>query len=143
MITAFNGAYTRLSNYALCSVWFEDHMYPSVEHAYQAAKTRDPALRRAIRNAVTPNVSKKMGRSVPLRDDWESVKIPVMRELLWQKFAQEPEKLVLLSTGEEELVEGNWWGDTFWGQCPLGNGQNHLGKLLMEIRAELRHVHQT
>ncbi len=138
MIAEFRGAWTRLSNYSLCSVWFDGHIYASVEHAYQAAKTHVAEERTAIRHLPTPNQAKKAGKVVTIRPDWEDVKVSVMRELLHEKFAQEPEKLVLLATGDEELVEGNWWGDRFWGQCPVGEGQNWLGRLLMEIRAELR-----
>jgi len=113
-------------------------MYPSVEHAYQAAKTLDKDRQQYIRNLATPNLAKKAGRKLVLREDWEQVKVPIMRELLREKFSQEPEKLVLLATGNEELVEGNWWGDQFWGQSPVGVGENWLGRLLMEIRTDLR-----
>ena len=67
----------------------------------------------------------------------EDIKIPLMRSLLREKFVQEPERSILLATGDEELIEGNWWHDTFWGQCPLGTGENWLGRLLMEVRADL------
>jgi len=134
MINSFKGEWTRLSNYSLVSVWFEGHMYNSVEHAYQAAKTLNEYERADIRHAATPNQAKKMGRNInKLRNDWEQVKIPIMRQLLIEKFSQKPEKDILISTGDEELIEGNWWNDTFWGVCN-GKGENHLGKLLMEIR---------
>ena len=138
MINEFRGKWTKFSNYSLCSVWFEGHIYNTVEHAYQAAKSLDETVRQNIRHLPTPNQAKKAGKEVNLRPDWESVKISIMIELLNQKFSQEPEKSILLSSGEEELVEGNWWGDRFWGQCPVGNGRNELGKLLMQIRSELR-----
>lgn len=138
MITEFRGPWTRLSNYSLVSVWFDGHIYASVEHAYQAAKSLDEETRKLIRYCPTPNQAKQLARKVVLRSDWDSVKINIMRELLVAKFSQEPEKQVLLSTGEEELVEGNWWGDRFWGQSPLGNGENNLGKMLMQLRFELR-----
>ena len=140
MISEFRGQWTKLSNYSLGSVWYKDRMYPSVEHAYQAQKSLDPAIQQMIRNAPTPNTAKKIARAVSLRGDWEEVKIDIMRELLKEKFSREPEKSILLSTGDEELIEGNWWGDRFWGQSPIGNGQNWLGRLLMEIRSELRKV---
>jgi predicted NAD-dependent protein-ADP-ribosyltransferase YbiA (DUF1768 family) len=66
------------------------------------------------------------------------VKVQIMRDLLVEKFSQEPERSILLATGDEELVEGNWWHDTFWGQCPVGHGENMLGKLLMELREAIR-----
>jgi predicted NAD-dependent protein-ADP-ribosyltransferase YbiA (DUF1768 family) len=60
-----------------------------------------------------------------------------MRDLLRQKFAHPELRRLLLATGDAELVEGNTWGDRFWGVC-AGRGQNHLGRLLMAIRAEIR-----
>jgi ribA/ribD-fused uncharacterized protein len=137
MIDKFRGEWTRLSNYSLVSVWFDGHIYPSVEHAYQAAKTLNENERQKIRNLATPNMAKKAGRQVVLRHDWELIKIPIMRQLLIEKFSQKPERDILISTGNEELVEGNWWGDTFWGMCN-GKGQNNLGLLLMGIRELIR-----
>jgi ribA/ribD-fused uncharacterized protein len=81
--------------------------------------------------------SKKLGKRVELRPDWEDVKIDIMRQVLKSKFTQNPElKAQLIATGDAELIEGNNWNDRFWGVC-RGKGQNHLGKLLMEVRAEL------
>ena len=117
-------------------------MYPSTEHAYQAAKFLDPEHQKQIRDAPTANVSKKIARDLEKagyrRKDWDEVKVEIMRGLLREKFSQEPEKLVLLATGDEELVEGNWWNDRFWGQCPIGTGENWLGRLLMELRKDIR-----
>ena len=65
------------------------------------------------------------------------MKIDIMRQVLKSKFTQNPElKAKLIATGDAELIEGNNWNDRFWGVC-RGVGQNHLGKLLMEVRAEL------
>ena len=85
----------------------------------------------------TPGEAKRMGRQVTLRKDWEDVKISVMEKGLRMKFAIPELRDKLLATGEEELVEGNWWGDTCWGVCK-GVGANNLGKLLMKIREESR-----
>ena len=136
-ITEFKGRWTRLSNFAPCAIWFDKHIYGSVEHAYQAAKTFNEDERQAIRKIATPNEAKKAGQLVSMRDDWEAVKINIMRELLLAKFAQEPDRTILQSTGDADLVEGNWWGDKFWGQSPLGHGENWLGRLLMYVRGEL------
>lgn len=139
MITAFRGRWTKLSNYAVGTVFYKGHAYQSVEHAYQAQKAEDPAIQKAIRDCATPAVAKKLARSVPLRADWETVKLPLMRTLLVEKFSQEPERSILLSTGTQRLVEGNWWHDNFWGDCTCAAckaipGQNWLGTLLMEVR---------
>jgi len=136
MIDAFRGKYMKLSNYSLVTIMYEGHAYMSVEHAYQAQKTTDPVLQKQIRDSPTPATAKKLARSVPLRPDWEEVKVPIMLQLLREKFAQEPERTILMTTYDEELVEGNWWNDTFWGVCN-GVGENMLGKLLMKVRQEL------
>jgi ribA/ribD-fused uncharacterized protein len=117
-------------------------VYASVEHAYQAAKTLNAAVREKFRFAgVTPGRAKKMGRSLKLRPDWEEIKVGLMRDLLMQKFRASILKRKLLSTFQAELIEGNYWHDTFWGVCmgkcdfphaPLG--ENWLGRLLMEVR---------
>lgn len=99
-------------------------------------KTLDINKRRAIANASTPGLAKKMGRSVSLRPDWEDIKDDVMLEGLYRKFADDELAEWLLDTGDEELIEGNWWGDRYWGVCN-GVGQNKLGKLLMKVREEL------
>lgn len=137
-ISAFRGRWTKLGNYSSCVVFYEGHAYQSVEHAYQAQKSTEPAIQKTIRDCATPATAKKMARSVPLRSDWDRIKVPLMRDLLREKFAQEPERSILLSTDGHELVEGNWWNDRFWGQCPVGTGENILGKLLMEVREDLR-----
>jgi predicted NAD-dependent protein-ADP-ribosyltransferase YbiA (DUF1768 family) len=77
-----------------------------------------------------------MGKQVHLRSDWEQYKPVIMENLLKQKFSQEPLRSKLIATGNCQLVEGNYWHDTYWGICD-GKGTNMLGKLLMEIRTEL------
>lgn len=135
-IDDFRFKYRWLSNFHLVSIDYEGIVYPSTEHAYQAAKTLDVELRKKIAALEKPVQAKKLGAKIPLRDDWESIKLGVMETVLRKKF-QDPElKQKLLDTGNEELIEGNWWGDTFWGICK-GVGENHLGKLLMKIRSEL------
>jgi ribA/ribD-fused uncharacterized protein len=108
----------------------------STEAAYQAAKTTDPELRKPFIH-MNPAQAKRAGRRLPMRPDWDAVKLQVMEDVLRIKFSVAPFRTWLLNTGDEELVEGNTWGDTFWGVCG-GVGENHLGKLLMKIRAELR-----
>lgn len=142
-INSFRGKWTKLSNYSSCVVFYGKHAYQSVEHAYQAQKTDDPVLQKMIRDCPTPAVAKKLARSVRLRDDWEEIKVSVMEALLREKFAQEPERSILLSTGDSKLIEGNWWHDNTWGDCTCDNckfefGHNILGILLEQIRTELR-----
>ena len=137
-ITSFSGPFRFLSNFHPSEVTLDGDKYPSVEHAYQAAKSLDQDHRVKLRSGCTSAVVKRLGRSVEMRPDWEEVKVGVMLDLLRQKFA--PGTALgqqLDATGDRELVEGNWWGDTFWGVC-RGVGQNQLGKLLMQVRAEGR-----
>ena len=110
--------------------------YPTVEHAFQAAKTVDEDERKTIREASSPSKAKRLGRAVKLRSDWESIKIDLMRDLLRQRFADPQLAELLRATGERQLIEGNTWNDRFLGVCG-GAGKNWLGRLLMEVRAEL------
>jgi len=140
VIDRFSGEHDYLSNFFLSPIPFEGKEYPSVEHAYQAAKTINPEEREKIRLASTPGLSKKMGRLVELRLDWGDIKIDVMRNLVRNKFERNSKlKEYLLNTLPHDLVEGNTWGDKFWGVCD-GEGENYLGKILMEIREEFKNL---
>lgn len=140
MINEFKGDYRFLSNFYMAPVMFEGVEYPSSEHAYMAAKTVDPEKRYAIQQCPTPGEAKKMGRRLALRSDWEDIKVGVMYQILKEKFTRHPVlKAKLLATGDQHLIEGNWWGDKIWGVCLKTNqGQNLLGGLLMKVRAELK-----
>lgn len=133
MINNFDKEWAFLSNFYESEIEFEGIVYPTNEHFFQAMKTLDVDERRAIANCLTPGQAKRMGRRVALRPDWEDIKEDVMFEGLCLKFSDEQLADWLLETGNEELVEGNWWGDTRWGVCN-GKGQNKLGKLLMRVR---------
>jgi len=134
MIDSFSGEYEFLSNFYETLVCYDGWMYPTSEHAYQAAKTLNVNERQKIRNASTPGKAKKIGRSVTLREDWEDVKIKIMFNIVLDKFIRHSIlRQRLLDTGDIYLVEGNSWGDKFWGVCD-GEGQNELGKILMFTR---------
>lgn len=136
-IEDFRCEYKWLSNFELAEVELDGIKYPSTEHAYQAAKTLDPSLREAIRAASTPGKAKRLGNEVKLRSNWDHIKISIMHDLVRQKFMNHPhlrERLIL--TGRQHLVEGNTWGDVFWGVYQ-GEGENHLGRILMDVRAEI------
>lgn len=135
-IVAFNGAFRFLSNFWTVDVVLDGVTYPSVENAYQAAKVR-PEERQPFVNCSAA-VAKRRGREVKIAADWEEVKVDIMRDLLAQKFAPGTRLAgALLDTGDATLIEGNTWGDTFWGKC-RGQGRNMLGELLMAQRAALR-----
>ena len=135
-IDSFQGDYRFLSNFWPVQIHYEGLVYLSVEHAYQAAKTVNRECRRAILT-LTAGQARRMGRVVPIREGWENIKLEIMLELLRLKFKHPPLFKMLLDTGYAELIEGNTWGDYFWGVC-RGVGDNHLGKLLMKVRTELR-----
>jgi ribA/ribD-fused uncharacterized protein len=134
MISKFEGKYEFLSNFYPVIVSYESFPYASVEHAYQAAKSEDKKYRAKVFNAATAKEAKRLGKRAKLREDWEQVKVGIMRGLLRQKFNNPELRALLDATKGQELIEGNWWGDKFWGQSPVGEGENWLGKLLMEIR---------
>jgi ribA/ribD-fused uncharacterized protein len=138
MITSFQGPYRFLSNFWPAVVRYEGSVYPSVEHAYQAAKTLDLSAREAIRVRTSPGEAKRMGKSLVLREDWEQIRLEIMEDLVRQKFRNSKDlTTLLLATADRPLQEGNTWGDRFWGMVN-GQGQNHLGKIIMKIREELR-----
>lgn len=136
-IDSFNGEYYFLSNYYYSPIVFEGIHYPTVEHAFQAAKTLNNNKRLEIAKMRTPGQAKKAGRTISLRPDWEEIKFDVMKKCVKSKFEDYDLRNRLLSTGDVELIEGNWWNDTVWGVCN-GIGQNNLGKILMEVRDEIR-----
>lgn len=135
-ITSFTGDYRFLSNFYPAEVELDGITYPSVEHAYQAAKTLDTDARKAFHKSPLPTAAeaKKLGKKLQLRSDWEGIKLSIMESLLVQKFAHQELMEKLTETGERQLVEGNTWSDIFWGVDTRKGGQNHLGKLLMAIR---------
>lgn len=141
-IVSFSGEFSFLSNFYPCIVYLDDaasahEAYPSVEHAYQAAKTFNPFQRTTIRNASHPGHAKRLGNTVDLRKDWNKIKIEIMLDLLRQKFENAVLKQKLIATYPAKLIEGNTWGDTYWGVYK-GVGTNMLGELLLQVRSEVR-----
>ncbi len=138
MINEFSGPYSFLSNFYPARVVWEGITHKTSEHAYQAAKTLDVKQRESISKCKTPGQAKRRGAVISLRLDWNNIRVGVMHEIVREKFVQNEDLLVrLLMTGNRLLVEGNTWGDTFWGVC-RGKGENNLGKILMRVREELK-----
>lgn len=137
-IVSFTGQFRFLSNFFPCKVIYDGIEYPSAEHAYVASKTSDIIQRYSIAEMEHPGEVKRLGRKLEIRSDWEKVKLSIMRSIVQAKFNQNPELMTMLrDTRPSELVEGNTWGDRFWGQSPLGNGRNELGKILMSVRDDI------
>jgi len=140
IIKEFQGEFRWLSNFEPVPITKWGLVFPSVEHAYMAAKSVDPEWhKKCALDGFTPGQIKRMSRFIELRPDWASIKIQVMREAIDQKFDQEPFRTRLLETGDALIQEGNNWGDCFWGvDLKTGKGENHLGKLIMYKRTQLR-----
>jgi len=132
--------YGEFSNFAPFPIRLDGKRWPTSEHYFQAAKFHDAKEREAIREAKSPMIAARMGRSRkrPLRRDWESAKVDVMRRVVRAKFDQHPELAeLLLSTGDARIVE-HTANDSYWGDGGHGRGRNMLGQILMEVRAALR-----
>ena len=137
-ITEFENEYYFLSNFYEVSIEYDGLTYGSSEAAFQAQKCMTKEEKLAF-TEYDPDKSKRAGKRVKLRSDWEDVKIRIMEDILRAKFTQHEDIAQrLIDTGEKVLVEGNDWGDVFWGvDAATGEGENHLGKALMKIRGEL------
>ena len=137
MIKEFIKEYRFLSNFYTSDIEYNGLVFMSAEAAFQAQKC--PSIARSF-TRLSPNRAKARGRSVQLRSDWETVKDDIMYEIVKSKFTQNQDlKRQLLDTGDEELIEGNTWNDTYWGMDIRTNrGKNKLGKILMRVRKELR-----
>lgn len=144
VVERFDGKYEFLSNFWLSPITWEGRQAPSVEHHYSAAKTLNEIEREIVYARSTPGRAKRAGQEVTLRPGWEDgIKTQVMSELCHLKFADPELKAMLLDTEDALLVEGNHWHDQHWGECHCGKhrpwpGQNLLGRMLMNIRAEAR-----
>lgn len=136
-IERFSGQYDFLSNFHSSPVLYDGVQYPTAEHAYQAAKTTDHNRRLYIAGLSTPGQAKRAGQFVILREQWDEIKLGVMLKILREKFKDPKLRKALITTGDVMLVEGNYWGDIYWGVCD-GKGANHLGKLLMQVREEVQ-----
>lgn len=136
MIKEFKGETKWLSNFALVKIVLDGIEYPSTEHAYMSAKCSNKTWKKICANpTITCGQIKFLGTTVKLVDNWDDIKVEVMTECINQKFAQQPYKDMLLATGNQFLQEGNNWGDIIWGvDIKTGEGQNLLGKLIMNFR---------
>lgn len=142
-IDNFHGEHIWLSNFYPVQIILEEPWpYASVEHAYMSQKSQEPDWKRFCRDTKKASVVKAASYEIKLRGDWDRIKEDVMRTCLLQKFSEPGSDLYakLLGTDNKTLIEGNTWHDTFWGvDTATGKGQNKLGKMLMEIRSQLKH----
>lgn len=146
MIQGFFGDYRWLSNFWYARIRLIPFQSPVIgymfeaptnEHAYQAMKCTHHGDFLRIIAADTPAKAKRLGKSIVIRDDWDEIKVAVMYQINRAKYTQHTYLRNKLVATEGLLEETNQWGDTYWGVCN-GIGENHLGKILMRLREELR-----
>lgn len=133
MITHFRNEWAALSNFYPSVIVTLGRQYQTVEHLFQAFKAQSNSDHEMIRLAQTPGQAKRLGRNVLMKENWNDIRVDVMKVAVHAKFSIPRLRFILDQTGDRELVEGNTWGDTFWGVCN-GKGLNMLGKILMEER---------
>jgi ribA/ribD-fused uncharacterized protein len=140
VVWQFRDRYAWLSNFAPVEIEVDGIVYPSVEHAYQACKCDDVGWKNFCSDKRNSAASvKKNGRKVSLIPNWDSKRLDIMKSLINKKFDQEPYRSLLIETGNTILIEGNNWGDTFYGvSLKSRKGHNHLGRLIMSKREELK-----
>jgi ribA/ribD-fused uncharacterized protein len=122
---------------------YDDIVFSSTESAYQYAKAfTDEDKAKMLGEKDNPFMAKRKSRMIKVREDWASVNLGIMRDLLDQKFHQQPYAQLLIDTGDDYIIESNYWHDCFYGSCTCEKCKdkeklNHLGKMLMELRVEL------
>ena len=136
-ITSFQNEYQFLSNFYGVPVLFRGIEFKTAEHAYQAMKMTNIFDFLAIAECTTPGRAKRLAKKFKHRGAWPVVAISIMTSIVTAKFSNPILGTMLLLTGDSHIEEGNNWGDRFWGTVD-GEGQNHLGKILMNIREELQ-----
>jgi len=135
-IAGFVAEYRWLSNYFSCRVEWDGRVYGSAEAAYHSGKYSQAD--RDLFTTLDPDRARKLSRVKPYDvAAWEARQVPTMREVVWAKFSQNADLAKkLLATGDRYLEETNWWGEKIWGVY-REEGQNLLGKIIMETRARL------
>lgn len=128
------------SNFSRHGITLKGEYWPTTEHYFQAQKFAGTKHETEVRKANNPKIAAEMGRDRkrPLRSDWESVKDDIMRDAVRAKFTQHKNlQDILLATGDAILVE-HTVNDSYWADGGDGTGKNMLGKILMEIREEIK-----
>ena len=152
MINTFSGRWRFLSNFYPAKIEYRGIIYPSVENFYVAMKIKEDQVidhkfisvqdcQEMISKIKDPSTVKTLGKVLKVREDWDSVKLKIMEWAVNEKFKDPELEKMLIDTGNEELVEGNWWNDTYWGVCN-GVGENNLGKILMRVRDKIIDTNQ-
>ena len=136
VVDDFHGQHAFLGNFFPAKVEVDGLVYANAEAAYQASKCAAPAQRRRFAELTSPTAARRLGAQVTTDADWPARRVDAMARVLRAKFANPDLRDQLLATGNARLVFINAWGDAFWGVCD-GAGENHLGRLLEQLRAQL------
>ena len=144
-IKQFQDEYRFLSNFYPVTITYDSFLFPTVEHAYQYAKFDNEEIQDEIRAAHSPGEAKRIANRYKnfISPIFRIGKRSLMLHLCREKFNPANEDLCnkLLATYPAELIEGNYWNDRYWGvDLRTNQGENHLGKILMQIREELRNA---
>lgn len=141
VIDEFKGDYRFLSNfYNKCDFEFEGLTYHSSEAAFQAQKCSTEAEKIKYTEVTNPVAAKRMGKKEPgFPSNWDEISYGIMKRILMAKFSVPELREKLKATGDAVLIEGNKHHDNRWGNCLCESckkkeGQNWLGKILMEVR---------
>lgn len=127
-----------MSNFYKSKFYYDGRWWKTSEHAYQAAKTYVPEEVEEICNAPTPKIARDLGQKCKFRSDFNDIRYEKMKDIVLQKYLQNQDIYYkLIETGDELLIEDSPV-DYYWGCGADGSGQNMLGKVLMEIRAQLK-----
>jgi ribA/ribD-fused uncharacterized protein len=142
-IKGFDGEFSWLSNFSPVEIRTESGIiFPTAEHAYQAYKFLDHNRRVEIANAHSPGRAKRLGRRPGMREDWDLVRDRYMLAIQRAKYRDPTLRKLLISTQDSEIVESNTWHDNYWGTCTCprceGTGLNTLGRIIMQVRDEIR-----
>ena len=134
----FRNEYGFLSNFYNHKIDYKGLSFNNVEAAFQAAKCCNLEDMRMFVN-LSGAEAKKLGRRIKLRNNWNNIRLSVMKELLLIKFSDPLLKSKLLDI-KSDIVEENTWHDNFWGKCTCYKcsgkpAYNNLGNLLMEVRS--------
>ncbi len=142
-----NKPYYEFTNFYEQDITVDGKVWPTTEQYYQASKFTDPNLQNIIQKFKSDSSGSAPRKAFDfanknkqsLRPDWYDVNLDNMRKAIYEKFAQYPQlATMLLQTGNAILVEDAGKNDSFFGAGDDYLGQNWLGRILMEVRAELQ-----
>ena len=129
-----------LSNFADFPITFEHQEWQTSEHCYQASKFTDKAIINQIQKATTPKETFELSRkySAQIRGDWFDIRYQRMLDIVSAKFTQHTRLAYYLVATEERIIKEHSHKDDYWGDGGDGHGKNCLGKILMQVREELK-----